>query len=143
MLQHDAPETDSRDTDHAQSWTIAELSAQFGVTPRALRFYEERGLLSPGRSGGQRIYTARDRARLLWIERAKSVGFSLTEVGEMLDLYDLGDGRKTQRKVTLERCREQLGKLQNQREDIDWAIGVLGDFIATVAAEVDSQDRKD
>lgn len=136
------PESSSTSNPH-ERWTIAELSAEFGVTPRALRFYEERGLLSPERSGSQRIYRTRDRARLHWIERAKSVGFSLTEAGEMLDLYDLGDGRQTQRKVTLKRCREQLGKLERQREDIDWAIGVLGDFIAEVEAEVNAKHRKD
>ncbi|RVQ69775.1 MerR family DNA-binding transcriptional regulator [Croceicoccus ponticola] len=115
-------------------WTIAELSAEFGVTPRALRFYEERGLISPRRVGTQRVYTERDRARLHWIERAKSVGFSLTEVGEMLDLYDLDDGRHMQRRVTIERCREQLAKLERQQKDIVWAIGVLKDFIPEVEA---------
>jgi len=115
-----------------QDWTIAELSAEMGMTTRALRFYEERGLISPRRVGSQRIYSARDRVRLHWIERGKGVGFSLDEVGEMLDLYDLNDGREVQRKVTLERCREQLAKLQRQQDDIKWAIGVLADFIDEV-----------
>ncbi|HEX2792992.1 MAG TPA: MerR family DNA-binding transcriptional regulator [Croceicoccus sp.] len=135
------------DASHAMdpqaTYTIAELSAEFGVTARALRFYEERGLISPQRVGSQRIYSQRDRARLHWIERAKGVGFSLTEVGEMLDLYDLDDGRSLQRRVTIERCREQIAKLERQQEDITWAMGVLRDFIREVETQMDPDQRED
>ncbi len=135
------------DATHAMApqptYTITELSAEFGVTARALRFYEERGLISPQRVGSQRIYSQRDRARLHWIERAKGVGFSLTEVGEMLDLYDLDDGRTLQRRVTIERCREQIAKLERQQEDITWAMGVLQDFINEVETQMDPDQRED
>lgn len=126
-----------------RTWTIAELSDEFGVTARALRFYEERGLLSPERVGNQRIYSERDRVRLHWIERAKSVGFSLTEAGEMLDLYDLDDNRLVQRRVTLERCREQLTKLERQQNDIVWAMGILRDFIEEVEATMAKSRKED
>jgi len=125
------------------TWTIAELSQEFGVTPRALRFYEERGLLTPRRAGSQRIYTERDRSRLRWIERAKSVGFSLNETGEMLDLYDLDDGRVVQRRITIERCREQLAKLERQQQDIVWAMNLLKDFITEVEAQIGPDNGED
>ena len=76
--------------DHSdrQSYSITDLSEEFGVTARALRFYEDEGLISPERQGLARIYSRRDRARLAWILRGKRVGFSLTEIREMIDLYD-------------------------------------------------------
>lgn len=135
--------TDRAAASDNRTWTIAELSAEYGITARALRFYEEQGLIFPQRIGTQRIYTARDHARLRWIERAKSVGFSLKEVGEMLDLYDLDDGRTTQRKVTLERCHEQLAKLERQKQDIDWAMGVLREFIDRVNSRLNLAKRED
>src|SRR2546421_8798578 len=73
-------------------FTIRDLAKEFGVSARTLRFYEEKGLLDPARRGEQRLYTRRDRARLAYVIAGKAVGFSLEEVREMLDLYDLGDG---------------------------------------------------
>jgi DNA-binding transcriptional MerR regulator len=70
-------------------YSITELCSEFGVTARALRFYEDEGLISPQRRGTQRIYSQRDRARLAWILRGKRVGFSLADIREMIDLYDL------------------------------------------------------
>jgi DNA-binding transcriptional MerR regulator len=108
--------------------SIAELSAEFLVTSRAIRFYEHEGLLHPGRQGQMRIYSPRDRARLAWILRGKRVGFSLAEIGEMLDLYNRDDGRRLQRQVTLKKCRERLRMLERQRADIDETIGELAEF---------------
>ena len=109
--------------------TIGELCDEYGVTARALRFYEDEQLISPELRGTQRLYSERDRARLAWILRGKRVGFSLAEIKELLDLYDLGDGRETQRLKTIERCRERVAMLERQRVDIDATIDELNDFL--------------
>ncbi len=114
------------------TFTITELAAEFGVTPRAIRFYEDQGLIEPARQGQNRIYSRRDRGRLAWILRGKNVGFSLAEIKEILDLYDAGDGRVRQRERTLELCRRQIGVLTNQRNDIDATIAELQEFVAVV-----------
>jgi DNA-binding transcriptional MerR regulator len=115
-----------RDAPHGDLYGIADLCKEFGVTARAVRFYEDKGLLSPRRINGARIYTQRDRVRLGLILRAKSIGSSLAEVKQYLDLYGThGEGRTRQLRFTLERTDEAIRKLEEKRAHIDATLAEL------------------
>ena len=113
-------------------YSIGEMCEAFGVTARALRFYEDEQLISPERRGTTRLYTDRDRARLTWILRGKSVGFSLNDIRELLDLYDRGDQQHTQMLATRERCVERIAALHRQKQDIDTTVAELEEFIGVL-----------
>jgi DNA-binding transcriptional MerR regulator len=139
MPRHPAS-IDLPDTQNREHFTISDLTQEFDVTARALRFYEDKGLIAPVRQGTARIYSKADRARLVWLLRAKRVGFSLDEAGEMIDLYSVEDHRANQRRVTIERCTNRVTELRRQKEDINAAIAELEEFIAEVkAAEADDR----
>lgn len=125
-------QVDMPDSAGREHFTISDLSSEFGVTARALRFYEDEGLIAPERRGLSRIYSKRDRARLAWILRGKRVGFSLAEIREMVDLYDAGDNRSAQRRVTIAKCRQKIEMLKQQKKDIDGTIRELSTFIDIV-----------
>ena len=124
-------------------YSITELTREFDISTRTLRFYEDEGLISPERRGTQRIYSHRDRARLAWILRGKRVGFSLTEIRELIDLYDVGDNRRTQRQRTIDRCKERIDLLHNQKRDIDAAIAELNEFVALLEESARADRKKD
>mgnify|MGYP001001611416 CR=1 FL=1 len=105
-----------------RTYTISELSREFDVTPRALRFYEDKGLLAPRREGLSRIYTARERGRLQIILRGKRLGFALSDIKEIIDLYDLNDGARSQMTTALKKFRKRLDDLKAQRDDIAFAL---------------------
>lgn len=110
-----------------RTYTITELAQEFAITPRAIRFYEDKDLLVPLRQGQARIYTRRDRARLFLILRGKRLGFSLSDIKEILDLYDMGDGQKTQLKIMAKKVGERIEALKAQRRDMDAMLEELGD----------------
>jgi DNA-binding transcriptional MerR regulator len=105
--------------------TISEVCAEFRVTPRALRFYEARGLISPIREGQKRLFTPRCRARIKLILQGKRFGFSLSEIKDLLDLYHVGDGQVTQLSATLEAAGRHHAELIAQRDELGHAIAEL------------------
>lgn len=110
-----------------RTYTISQLAREFEVTPRALRFYEDKGLLTPRRDGMNRVYSHRDRARLQLILRGKRVGLSLIEIKEILDLYKVD--QRAQAQTALKKYKARVVALEAQREDIDAAIETLTDSI--------------
>jgi DNA-binding transcriptional MerR regulator len=111
-----------------KTFTISELAREFDVTPRALRFYEDKGLLSPTRDGLNRVYSATDRVRLKLILQGKSVGFSLSDIREMLDLYKL-EGHRAQLKLAVRKSKDQIRNLEKQQHDIEAALESLREGI--------------
>jgi len=123
-----------------QYYSIGDMCDAFGVTARALRFYEDEELIAPERRGTTRLYTDRDRARLTWILRGKSVGFSLSDIRELLDLYDVGDQQHTQMLATRDRCRERINALHRQKKDIDATLAELEEFCVLLDERLDQKD---
>ncbi|HEY0207044.1 MAG TPA: MerR family DNA-binding transcriptional regulator [Acetobacteraceae bacterium] len=118
----------------AELFTIGELASAFALSPRAIRFYEDQGLLAPERVGTQRVYTKRDRARLQLILRGKRLGFSLAAIREFLDLYDADRTKNRQMAALLDRTRARISELEQQLEDITVTLAELRDMEAEVAA---------
>ncbi len=104
---------------------IQEVASRLGITPRTLRFYEDRGLIQPIRIGTTRVYTRRDTARMQLILRGKRLGFTLREIEEFLDLYDADPRQKEQMKTLATRCRERIEELESQREALDQTLDEL------------------
>jgi len=105
-----------------RTYSIGELAEEFGITSRALRLYEEEGLLDPQREGTRRIYTERNRVRLRLILRGKRLGWSLAEIGESFDLYDSDHGEEAQLELMLEKLGKRRAMLNAQKQDIDNAL---------------------
>ena len=107
-----------------QTWSITELSQEFDLTPRAIRFYEDMGLITPIREGQRRIYGARERTRLRLILRGKRLGFSLEEIREIIDMYDV-TGEAAQLRHLLDKLSQRRAQLRQQQDDIAAILGEL------------------
>lgn len=115
-------------TKDGQTYTISELSKQYNVTPRALRLYEESGLLSPEREGSKRIYHERERVRLRLLLRGKRLGYTLSEIKEIFDIYESNSGEAGQLQLLLENLEEKKKKLEIQKVDVELALEEIERF---------------
>src|SRR6185369_4955026 len=120
----------SDDADRRESFTIADLSREFDVTARTIRFYEDQGLIAPTRQGLNRIYSRADRFRLGWILRGKRLGFSLAEIKELLDLYETDRSRVSQLKAALKRSRDHVVDMERKAADLQAQIAELRELEA-------------
>ncbi len=116
----------TREAGAGETYGITDLAREFDVTTRTIRFYEDQGLLSPRRRGQTRVYASRDRTRLKLILRGKRLGFSLSEVGEIIALYDTEPGEAGQLEFFLDKIAERRAMLEQQREDIVVTLEELG-----------------
>ena len=115
-------------TPDTTAYSISDLAQEFNLTTRAIRFYEDEGLLQPGRSGRRRVYSARDRVRLKLILRGKRLGFSLSEVRDIIEMYDLDAGETGQLRYFLDQIQERREALEQQRSDIDLTLRELDEI---------------
>ncbi|RLP28547.1 MerR family DNA-binding transcriptional regulator [Mesorhizobium sp. YM1C-6-2] len=127
------PSNDDAVSETQEEYTrIGEMAKTYGVTLRTLRFYEDKGLISPLRDGSTRLYSRRDKARLKLILLGRKVGFSLRDVKQIMDLYDPNGANTKQLRLTIDKSEKQLARLQKQRAAIDEAISELSDTMAIV-----------
>jgi DNA-binding transcriptional MerR regulator len=108
-----------------QFYSVTQLGLDLGVSARTIRFYEDKGLISPRRAGNNRVYTLRDRARMILILRGKKLGFTLREIREYLDLYDADPTHAKQLRLLLKAVRSRILQLEDQRVALDEALGEL------------------
>jgi len=111
------------------TYTISELAREFGVTTRTIRFYEDQGLLNPAREGTNRIFSSRDKVRLKLALRGKRLGFSLADIRELFELYDVSRDERKQLEEFLSRLDRRRAHLEQQREDIEVMLTEI-DFFA-------------
>lgn len=123
--------------------TIRQMCDSFNVTPRTLRFYEAKELLTPIRQGTRRLFTRRDRARLKLILRGKRFGFSLEDIRQTLDLYDRDGSDRAQRQRALELAVARLAAMEAQRAELDLAIAELQAAMQEAGAETACATDKD
>lgn len=121
------PTRPADDSPVGTSYSISDLAGEFGITTRAIRFYENRGLLTPRRERQRRIYSRRDRTRLKLILRGKRLGMTLAEMKEVFDLYDMAHGEERQLERYLEILQEKRDGLLRQRQDLEDALSELED----------------
>jgi DNA-binding transcriptional MerR regulator len=122
--------------------SIGDLAREFDVTPRAIRFYEDRGLLAPRREGQRRIYTARDRTRLKLTLRGKRLGLTLGEIRELIDMYEAGRDERPQLERFLAILAQHRGSLEQQREDIEAQLAEIAAFEKRVRQKLGTRKRR-
>jgi DNA-binding transcriptional MerR regulator len=122
-----ANRVDHRPSRDQQTWSIAELAEEFGVTHRTIRFYEDRGLVTPERIGTRRVYHPRDRVRLALVLRGKRLGFDLAEIARIVDMYDQDPGVEGQLHYLLEQIERRRAELVGRRRDIDETLAELAE----------------
>ena len=120
--------TDAAEDSPVRLLTITELAEQLGVTARAIRFYEDKGLISPSRAGATRVYTRRELARMQLILRGKRLGFSLRDIKQFLDLYDHDPTHVEQRRQLLARVRHRIEELEKTRAAVTETLAELGEI---------------
>jgi len=123
-LAHDEQ---SRVESTGQFYSVTQLGLSLGVSARTIRLYEDKGLISPRRAGNNRVYTQRDRARMILILRGKKLGFTLREIKEYLDLYDADPTHAKQLRLLLQSVRSRILRLEDQRIAVDQALAELRD----------------
>lgn len=124
-----------------EKYSITQLSREFDLTTRAIRFYEEQGLITPGRNGRTRVFSQRDRTRLRLVQRGRRLGFSIPEIREILDLYDAEEGQKSQLSYFIEKIRERRQSLHQQQQDILAILTELDKAEARCVAELAKSDE--
>jgi len=128
------------------TYTISELAKEFGVTTRTIRFYEDQGLLSPKRDGTTRVFSSRDRVRLKLALRGKRLGFSIAEIRELFELYDVSRDEKKQLEEFLSRLDRRRAHLEQQREDIEVMLNEINFFAnqcrRLLKGKVDGEESK-
>jgi DNA-binding transcriptional MerR regulator len=130
-----------RTAERERFYTVTQISAELGVTPRALRFYEAKGLLAPRRAGTTRVYTHRDRARMILILRGKRLGFSLREIRDFLDLYEADRSQREQLNMLVEAVCSRIGRLEEQRKALDDTLAELREIEAEARAGLEAVER--
>ena len=120
------------------TWSIAELAAEYDITLRTIRFYEDRGLLTPERRGTARVYHPRDRIRLSLILRGKRLGFSLDEIAKIVDMYDAEPGEEGQLVYLLDQITHRRAELEQRRRDIEETLHDLAEVEARCRADLTS-----
>lgn len=124
-----------------QTYRIADLAREFAVTTRTIRHYEEQGLLNPARQGVNRIFSARDRVRLKLARRGKRLGFSLQEIKELFNLYDLARDERGQLETFLAKLEKRKALLEQQREDIEVLLAEVDFFAAQCRRLLEQPER--
>jgi DNA-binding transcriptional MerR regulator len=122
--------------------SVTELAEQLGITPRAIRFYETKGLINPQRAGTTRVYTHRDRARMQLILRGKRLGFTLADIREYLDMYDVDPSQAKQVQLLLDKVDRRISELEQQREDLETTLIELGEMRQQCLANINGKEKK-